>query len=277
MRRVALTVVATLLAAVGSAAGGPAPAKPAPAPAKAAAPAPAKAVAKAGRPTAAKDTRPGAPANAGSNKGTFKQCTGNKCKTTAVFSGHNSTASELRKDALPKPSGEVWLKAVNLTAEVRLNIYKADGTFDDESLAMLDELFRCPHTSEVRAVNAKLYEHLSRIHDHFTDKPVELVSGFRFAERDSSRHFHASAMDIRVPGISAYELRKFAESLDQGKDGPDGGMGIGIYPTSGFVHVDFRAPGEPSFRWVDWSGPGGRKPTPKKAPARTQPARKPTS
>ena len=25
-------------------------------------------------------------------------------------------------------------------------------------------------------------------------------------------------------------------------------MGIGIYPTSGFVHIDFRAPGEPSFQ-----------------------------
>ena len=165
---------------------------------------------------------------------------------------------------------------MNLSAEVRASIYKADGTFDEETLAMLDELFRCGATGEVRAVNAKLYEHLSRINDAYPDKPVELVSGFRFAERDSSRHFHASAMDVRVPGVSAYELRKFAETLDQGKDGPDGGMGIGIYPTTGFVHIDFRAPGEPSFRWTDWSGSKKRS-AKKKAPGRTQPARKPTS
>jgi hypothetical protein len=56
-------------------------------------------------------------------------------------------------------------------------------------------------------------------------------------------------------------------------------MGVGLYPTSGFIHVDFRAPGEPSYRWTDYSGPGGghRKASKKKHPGRTQPARKPTS
>jgi uncharacterized protein YcbK (DUF882 family) len=214
-------------------------------------------------------------------KGTQKQCWGSgakrKCQRVAVFSGQNAPAAALRKDALAKPSGDVWLRAVNLNAEVRANIYKADGSFDDETLAMLDELFRCQATGEVRAVNAKLYEHLSRIHDQYGQKPVELVSGFRYAERSSSRHFHASAMDVRVPGVSAYELRKFAETLDQGKSGPDGGMGIGIYPATGFVHIDFRAPGEPSFRWTDWSGSKRRGKAKKKAPGRTQPARKPTS
>jgi hypothetical protein len=33
-------------------------------------------------------------------------------------------------------------------------------------------------------------------------------------------------------------------------------MGIGLYPKSNFVHVDFRAPGQPSYRWVDRSRPG---------------------
>jgi uncharacterized protein YcbK (DUF882 family) len=269
MRRIALLLTATLLAATGGALAGPAPApKTASAPAKAA---PAKAVAaKAAAKPAVKSA---------SNKGSFKQCQGagasRKCQRVAVFSGQNAPTSALRKDPLPKPSGDVWLRAVNLNAEVRANIYKPDGSFDDETLAMLDELFRCTATGEVRAVNAKLYEHLSRLGDHYGAKPVELVSGFRFAERSSSRHFHASAMDVRVPGVSAYELKKFAETLDQGKDGPDGGMGIGIYPASGFVHIDFRAPGEPSFRWTDWSG-GKRRPA-KKSPGRTQPARKPTS
>ena len=30
-----------------------------------------------------------------------------------------------------------------------------------------------------------------------------------------------------------------------------GGMGVGIYPNSEFVHIDVRPP--PSFRWVDYS------------------------
>lgn len=266
MRWIAFLIAAMLAAAPGGALAGPASQKSASA-AKAK-PAAKKAASKTSKASKAKSTH--------------KQCWGTgqkrKCQRVATFSGHNAPAAALRKDALGKPSGDVWLRAVNLHAEVRANIYKSDGTYDDETLAMLDELFRCTATGEVRAVNAKLYEHLSRIHDQFPGKPVELVSGFRFAERDSSRHFHASAMDVRVPGVTATELKRFAESLDQGKDGPGGGMGIGIYPTSGFVHIDFRAPGEPSFRWTDWSGPSSKKKKPaKKSPGRTQPARKPTS
>jgi hypothetical protein len=79
-------------------------------------------------------------------------------------------------------------------------------------------------------------------------------------------------MDIRIPGVSINEMYKYAESLDAG------GMGLGIYPTSQFIHVDFRAPGEPSYRWTDYSGHGGpSKRSTKSKSQHTQPARKPTS
>lgn len=211
------------------------------------------------------------------DKGTMKQCSTRegkrKCKRVAVFQGHGASKSTLRTEDLEKPSGNIWLYAENLAEEAKVNIYKADGTYDDAALAKLDELFRCRQTGEVRAVRPELYEQLSRISDHFGgDKRVELISGFRFAERSSSRHFHASAMDIRIKGISIREMYKYAESLDAGN------MGIGLYPTSNFIHVDFRAPGEPSYRWTDWSGHskgGGKKA--KKPTNRTQPARKPVS
>ena len=203
------------------------------------------------------------------NKGTFRQCEGGKCHRIAVFTGHNAAKQTLRTQPLDKPSGHIHLRAENLAEEVEVDIYKPDGTFDDAALAKLDELFRDPRCGEVRAVRAELYEQLSRIEDHFDGKTVYLVSGFRFQERDSSRHFHASAMDIRIPGISIYEMYKYAESLDAG------GMGLGIYPNSGFIHFDYRAPGEPSYRWTDYSGHSG--PAKKHAPGRTQPARKPTS
>ncbi len=196
-------------------------------------------------------------------------------KRVAAFRGHNAAKSSLRTEPLDKPSGDVWLRAENLNEEVRLNIYKPDGSFDDASLAKLDEIFRCARTGAVRAVRAELYEQLSRIYDHFEGKRIDLVSGFRFAERNSSRHYHASAMDIRIKGVSINEMYRYAESLD------GGGMGIGLYPTSGFIHVDFRAPGEPSYRWTDTSGPDSGKAKKskkkKKSTGRTQPARKPTS
>ena len=209
------------------------------------------------------------------DKGTMQQCTarGGKrsCRRVAVFQGHNAAPSTLRTDPLARPSGDIWVYAENLGEEWKGNIYKPDGSFDDAALAKLDDLWRDTRTGDVRAVRAELYEHLSRICDHFPDHRVDLVSGFRFHERDSSRHFHASAMDIRIKGISIRELYNFAQTLDVGVNS-EGALGIGIYPTSQFIHVDFRAPGEPSYRWTDWSGHDSGKKT-----GRSQPARKPVS
>jgi uncharacterized protein YcbK (DUF882 family) len=228
----------------------------------------------------------GAPAFAGTEKATAGSSTpakASKKKTkkskskkrhkrrVAMFTGHNAARSSLRTEPLSRPSGDIWIRAENLNEEIKVNIYKPDGSFDDAALAMLDELFRCVRSGEVRAVRPELYEQLSRIYDHFEGKRINLVSGFRFAERNSSRHYHASAMDIRIEGVSINDMYRYAESLDAG------GMGIGLYPTSGFIHVDFRAPGEPSYRWTDTHGPDHKKHKKSKHRRRTQPARKPTS
>jgi len=190
----------------------------------------------------------------------------------SAFSGHNANKGTLRTEPLEKPSGHISLRAENLGEEVDVDIYKPDGSFDESALAKLDDLFRCVRTGEVRAVRRELYEQLSRIEDHFDGKQIYLVSGFRFAERNSSWHYHALAMDIRISGVSINEMYKFAETLDAGN------MGLGIYPTSQFIHVDFRAPGEPSYRWTDYSGHGGGGSHKKsRATGHTQPARKPTS
>jgi uncharacterized protein YcbK (DUF882 family) len=181
-----------------------------------------------------------------------KECGGKgkhkSCRRISDFQGHGVAKVELRTDALDRPSGKVWIFAENLNEEVQTSIYKADGSFDEAALAQLDHLFRCKRTNEERAVDPHLYEMLSRIQDHFDGKRAVLISGFRFAERDSSRHFHASAMDIRITDVPLNQLYTFAQTLDLG------GMGMGIYPNSQFIHVDFRAPGEPSYRWTDYSG-----------------------
>ncbi|MBL4634839.1 MAG: YcbK family protein [Kofleriaceae bacterium] len=164
--------------------------------------------------------------------------------------GHAVAQSKLRTETLTRPSGNVWVFTENQHEEVRVNIYDENGDFDDGALAKLDHEFRCRRTKELRAFDPRLYEMLSRIQDHFDGKRIHLVSGFRFQKNEGSRHYHASAMDIRIPGVSIKEIRAYAASLDRG------GMGIGIYPRSGFIHIDFRAPGEPSYRWVDRSRRG---------------------
>src|SRR6185295_12899583 len=61
----------------------------------------------------------------------------------------------------------------------------------------------------------------------------------------------AATGEVRAIRAELYEIQKFAATLDTGN------MGLGIYPTGGFIHLDVRAPGEPSFRWTDYSGPSG--------------------
>ena len=182
-----------------------------------------------------------------------------KIKHRGQFTGHGVQKESLRQQPVPKPSGDIWVWSPNHREELKVNIYEKDGSFNQESLAKLDNAFRCKRTGEIRAVDPRLYEILSTIQDHFGGKRVELTSGFRFQKNEGSRHFHASAMDVRVEGVSMRELYGFADSLDRG------GMGIGKYPKSQFVHIDFRAPGEPSYRWTDNSkagrGASGRQPS----------------
>jgi uncharacterized protein YcbK (DUF882 family) len=233
----------------------------------------------AGSGAASADSRPAKAAarRAINDKGTMRQCSerGGKstCRRVAVFQGHNASPATLRDEPLDRPSGDIWIYAENLGEEFKGNIYKPDGSFDDAALAQLDDMWRDTKSGDVRAVRAELYEHLSRICDHYPGHRVDLVSGFRFHERDSSRHFHASAMDIRIKDVSVRELYDFAQSLDVGVTN-EGALGVGIYPTGQFIHVDFRAPGEPSYRWTDWSGHDSGK---RKSPGRTMPARKPVS
>jgi len=177
-----------------------------------------------------------------------------RCRWMQEFAGHRANPADLRTEPVPKPSGDLWVYSENLHEELKVNLYSHDGSYDEQALAKLDNIFRCKRSGEIRAVDPKLYEVLSSVQDHFEGRKVILVSGFRNQpDRDTSRHFHASAMDIRVDGVAFSDVYQFAQTLDTG------GMGIGKYPNSKFVHIDFRAPGEKSYRWTDYSGPGGDK------------------
>jgi uncharacterized protein YcbK (DUF882 family) len=165
----------------------------------------------------------------------------------AGLRGGNAPKKGLRTAPLPKPSGFLWIFAENTREEVKVNIYNPDGSFNQDALAQLDKLFRDYRRKEVKAIDPRLFEVLSIISDHFGQKRILFGSGFR-VERDTSRHFHGSAADFRIEGVNYQQVFDFAKTLDPG------GMGIGRYTTTLFVHVDFRAPGEPSFYWTDDSG-----------------------
>jgi uncharacterized protein YcbK (DUF882 family) len=162
----------------------------------------------------------------------------------ATIVNHRVTDDELRAAPLARPSGHVHVFVPATGQEVDVNIYNDDGSYNQSALAALDQLWACRRTKEVRAVDPRLYEVLSTINDHFGQR-VDLYSGFRFQQNEGSRHFHASAMDVRIEGVNFETLYDYAQTLDPG------GMGIGRYPRMNFVHIDFRAPGERSVRWTD--------------------------
>jgi uncharacterized protein YcbK (DUF882 family) len=179
-------------------------------------------------------------------------------KGRAKPAGHAVADEDLRRKPPPRPSGNIHLFHVVHGESLKVNIYNADGSYDVEALRAVSHLLRCTKTDAEKDVDPRLMTVLSHVYDHFGGRPIEVTSGYRNQLGTTSYHFKASATDILLPGVKATVLRAFVESLDTG------GMGIGLYPRSGFVHVDVRP--LPSYRWIDYApvDPGD----PRRAPMR---------
>jgi uncharacterized protein YcbK (DUF882 family) len=165
----------------------------------------------------------------------------------ALVSGHVVPEDQLRQDALAHPSGNLHLIFPGVKDEVEVNIYNTDGSYNLDALAQASHVLRCRRTDAEKPIDPQLLMLLSHVYDHFGSKPIEIVSGYRNQRKQTSNHFKGTASDIRINGVPAKKIREFAETLD------GGGMGIGIYPRSQFVHIDVRPP--PSYRWIDYSPP----------------------
>jgi uncharacterized protein YcbK (DUF882 family) len=144
-------------------------------------------------------------------------------------------------ERLARPSGNLHLFHVYRRESLKVNIYNEDGSYDIDALRAVSHLLRCVKTDAERDIEPRLLTVLSRIYDHFGER-IEVTSGYRNQRKTTSFHFRGSATDILIPHIKLTALRAYVESLDTG------GMGIGLYPRAGFVHVDVRPA---SARWID--------------------------
>jgi uncharacterized protein YcbK (DUF882 family) len=151
----------------------------------------------------------------------------------------------LRKRLPPPPSGNVYLHNRYRQESLKVNIFNRDGSYNGEALAALSRLLRCKRTDLETPIEPRLFAILSHITDRFGERRIEVTSGYRNQQRTTSNHYRGSATDIHVQGVDPAELSAFVDSLDAG------GMGVGLYPRGGFVHVDIRPP--PSYRWIDYS------------------------
>ena len=122
------------------------------------------------------------------------------------------------------------------------------GGFDAAAIEVARQAFawRNDDFQSQHAVSTRLLDLVYQTMRHFEATEVEIVSGFRDG-RSTSRHSHGRAIDFTIPGVTMTALAEYVRSL--------GFVGVGIYPRTGFVHLDVRAA---SYFWVDSSGAGRR-------------------
>ena len=125
------------------------------------------------------------------------------------------------------------------------------GGFSEEQQAEAARAFSPLGRKKPHPISPRLLDLVYRAMRHFDAPLVHLISGYR-ADRAGSRHTQGRAIDMVLPGISNEELATYVRQF--------GFVGVGVYPKSGFVHLDVR---DQSFFWVDQSLPNERcKPEP---------------
>ncbi len=139
------------------------------------------------------------------------------------------------------------LSQVNGGMLVTLVPQREDGGFSDEDLQRAAQAF-APRdwTGPVHPIAPRLLDLVYKAVLHFNAPMVHVVSGYR-KDRAGSRHTQGRAVDMVLPGTTNEDLAEYVRSF--------GFCGVGVYPTSGFVHLDVR---ERSYFWVDNSLPGER-------------------
>jgi uncharacterized protein YcbK (DUF882 family) len=148
----------------------------------------------------------------------------------------------------PQGRAMLVLAAINTSERVEVSARTERGGFAAYDLDRVSKLLREPSSGNQHPIEPRLLDLAYRVQTHFKAQEIRIISGYRTPRAGgASNHGKGRAMDIVVPGATDDEVAKFAREL--------GFVGIGIYPASGFVHVDVR---DRSYFWIDTSGPGKR-------------------
>ncbi len=121
-----------------------------------------------------------------------------------------------------------------------------DGTVDKETRKEIERLFRCKRTARHRPIDKGLLAMLADVAAHYPGHTIELVSGYRAAERHTSRHYQGRAIDFRIRGVAMPAVRDYVWSTHTQ-------LGLGWYPVEGFVHMDHRVD-DKDIAWTETRG-----------------------
>jgi len=154
---------------------------------------------------------------------------------------------------IPKPKWragfrDLTLYSVNLGERIRVFPFLADGTLDPAVVDEISRVMRDKNTDAVHPTSERLVKLVYLLAVKFNVRQITIVSGYRQPkeEEGGGHHADATAIDIAFSGVRLPVLAQAARRL--------GHVGVGFYPTSGFVHLDVRE--GRSYFWVDRSGPG---------------------
>ena len=141
---------------------------------------------------------------------------------------------------------ELVLVSLNTEDHAELRAATDQGGFAASDLDRASLVLRDTQAGNTHPVEPRLLDLAYAIEIHFQARELRVLSGYRTPRRKgASNHGRGRAMDIVVPGATDADVAAYARTL--------GFVGVGIYPTSGFVHVDLR---DRSYFWSDSSGPG---------------------
>ncbi|MGD0938830.1 MAG: DUF882 domain-containing protein [Terracidiphilus sp.] len=151
----------------------------------------------------------------------------------------------LVSDLAPEDGKKYELKLARRGDEILDVIYRVGDMYLPEALDKLSDYLRDSHNDEVKTYDPRTFDllHTMLAKLNRSSSVIEILCGYRTKETNDalrasgttnaaefSQHIEAAALDIRVPGVPAAELRDAALSLDAG--------GVGYYPKGQFIHID---------------------------------------
>lgn len=160
----------------------------------------------------------------------------------ALVGAHAPSTRAVVTDASGRPM--LSLTTLNRGESIDLAASNDAGGFSAVDLDRAARVLRAAGGEE-HPIDPRTLGLVYRIQRHFEVPEIRVVSGYRVPKPGShSNHGKGRAIDLIVPGVADEDVARFARDL--------GFTGVGVYPTSQFVHVDIRTR---SYFWVDFSGP----------------------
>ena len=155
---------------------------------------------------------------------------------------HAPSDRAIVRDAEGRPM--LVLTTINRGESLAIPACSNEGGFASLDLDRAAHLLRAS-TGDEHPVDPRTLAFVYRVQTHFGVPEVRVISGYRVPKPGSrSNHGKGRAVDLVMPGVADEEVARFARDA--------GFAGVGVYPTSQFVHIDIRPR---SYFWVDYSGP----------------------